>query len=184
MVVGPGLAGELFVLAEDEEDDIGLARCRHGLPDQAGIDFGGDRNDLVGRPFPALGQTHAFGIDDLEVVAGRGLETFEHAHDMAGLVGIPADRRVDGVGADDSQGADLGRLKRQCPIAVFQQDHGTPGGRPGKRDGVLGRRSGNSRVGIRIGILEHTREEFEPQDPANGRIDLLLADPAFGDQLR
>ena len=50
MLVGPGLAAGLFVVAQHHDDDVGVAGRGHGFADQARIDLGLDQLDLVGAP--------------------------------------------------------------------------------------------------------------------------------------
>src|SRR6185312_7383282 len=123
----------------------------------------------------AVEEAHALRMDDAYLMAGEGTDALQDAHGMGGHLGVTAEPRHGGVGPDHGQGPDTLRLQRQSAVVLEKNDallrllHGERAGLRVIRDFLC-------MTGVRVRVLEESREELEAQDAAHRRVDLSLRD--------
>src|SRR5580704_14821025 len=121
MLGGPGFAGGLFIVAEDQNDDIGLLRDFDGFRDALRIFDGIAELDFVSVPFgKRFGDFRAFGVENFRAGAHAISDAVENADAAAGLVAVAAEVHVVRVGTDDGYVFVLGGLQRKKIVLVFQ----------------------------------------------------------------
>ena len=185
VVVGPGLAAGLLVVAEHHDYDVGLLGDLDRFGDQLGVDGRVDQLDLVLRPDALFGDPHGLGVVEREALGlGLGGQALVQRDDMARRVGIAADRRVLGVRAQERQTLDLLAVQRQHALVVLQQHNSLAGGFAGQGDGVGRGGLGVGGLLVAVGVLEEAALELHGQHAGDGGVDLELRDAAGLHQLR
>ena len=90
--------------------------------DQAHIFGGVDEIDLIIPPGPIVGQLHALGMSDFDLVAELGFEPIKDADGLTRFVGISTEHCDVAIRSDNGNAGEGGTIKGQCIALILDQD--------------------------------------------------------------